>query len=178
MGSACLFGALPFKCISDCTSLPLRCCNATPLKAKLCAPCRADEVIVSGVEDIGSRTKEITRGEGALLARLLFLLLCCAVLATLGKNERMLFHSEEMVRHSFYQVFETQLFVSSTPPQCAGAYAAVDCVGGDLFAQMAAAVRDNGTVYIYGVMSGFTVRAGKLCKKVYSKVPGQHPWRG
>ncbi|EFN59884.1 hypothetical protein CHLNCDRAFT_59525 [Chlorella variabilis] len=36
------------------------------------------------------------------------------------------------------------------------AYAAIDCVGGDLFAAVAGAVRNAGTVIIYGAMSGLT----------------------
>ena len=39
----------------------------------------------------------------------------------------------------------------------AGAYAAMECVGGDLFAQVASAVRDSGTVIIYGAMAGMEV---------------------
>lgn len=37
-----------------------------------------------------------------------------------------------------------------------GAYAAIECVGGELFAKVAAAVRSGGTCIIYGAMSGLT----------------------
>jgi mitochondrial enoyl-[acyl-carrier protein] reductase / trans-2-enoyl-CoA reductase len=37
-----------------------------------------------------------------------------------------------------------------------GAYGAIECVGGDLFAQITASVRPGGTVIIYGAMSGLT----------------------
>ncbi|KAL4447410.1 hypothetical protein ABPG75_004629 [Micractinium tetrahymenae] len=37
-----------------------------------------------------------------------------------------------------------------------GAYAAVECIGGEIFAQVCSAVRDNATVLIYGAMSGLT----------------------
>ncbi|KAL4427444.1 hypothetical protein ABPG77_000733 [Micractinium sp. CCAP 211/92] len=37
-----------------------------------------------------------------------------------------------------------------------GAYGAIECIGGDIFAQVCGAVRDNGTVLIYGAMSGLT----------------------
>eukprot|EP00744_Colponema_vietnamica_P003299 GILI01005077.1.p1 GENE.GILI01005077.1~~GILI01005077.1.p1 ORF type:complete len:361 (+),score=121.06 GILI01005077.1:69-1085(+) len=35
-----------------------------------------------------------------------------------------------------------------------GAYGAVDCVGGDLTAEITGSLRDNGTILIYGAMSG------------------------
>ena len=38
----------------------------------------------------------------------------------------------------------------------AGAYAAIECVGGDLFGKVASAVRPGGTAIIYGAMSGLT----------------------
>lgn len=37
-----------------------------------------------------------------------------------------------------------------------GAYAAIECIGGEIFAQVCGAVRDNGSVLIYGAMSGLT----------------------
>ncbi|PSC73519.1 trans-2-enoyl-mitochondrial [Micractinium conductrix] len=37
-----------------------------------------------------------------------------------------------------------------------GAYAAVECIGGDMFAQVASAVRASGTAIIYGAMSGLS----------------------
>jgi NADPH:quinone reductase-like Zn-dependent oxidoreductase len=39
-----------------------------------------------------------------------------------------------------------------------GAYGAVECVGGELFAKVAGGVRNGGTVIMYGAMSGLEVR--------------------
>lgn len=49
-------------------------------------------------------------------------------------------------------------YLAGWPGWSAGAYAAIECVGDELFAQVAAAVRNHGTIYIYGAMSGLTVR--------------------
>lgn len=42
----------------------------------------------------------------------------------------------------------------------AGAYGCIECVGGDLFASAAAGVRPNGTILLYGAMSGLTITVG------------------
>ncbi len=39
-----------------------------------------------------------------------------------------------------------------------GAYGAIECVGGELFATVTSSVRNGGTVIIYGAMSGLEVR--------------------
>ena len=42
-----------------------------------------------------------------------------------------------------------------------GAFAAFDAIGGQVSQQMLSAVRDEGTMVVYGVLSGLTMTAGK-----------------
>lgn len=41
-----------------------------------------------------------------------------------------------------------------------GAYGAIECIGGDIFAQVTSSVRNSGTVIIYGAMSGLKATFG------------------
>lgn len=74
------------------------------------------------------------------------------------------------VIHKRYICFATRSFTGSC---CAllsyalsaggkGAYAAIDAVGGEMTKQLAYALRDGGTVYVYGALSGDPIQMDTL----------------